>query len=66
MLAKLSNSLPLKMQRAQDNQKDFIWVLMWARRVKGKEWTNVYGTMWSYLAKWLGSNQQNTRNLKVH
>jgi len=40
-----------KMQCAQDNQEDFIWVVTWARKVKGKEWTNTFRTMWSYLAK---------------
>ena len=40
-----------KIQCAQDNQEDFLWVIMWARRVKGMEWTNAFITMWSYLAK---------------
>jgi len=39
---RLSNSPPLRMQRAHDYQEDFIWVVMWARRVKGKEWTNKF------------------------
>jgi len=40
-----------KMQCAQDNQEDFDTVVTWARRFKGNEWTNAFGTMWSYLAK---------------
>jgi len=31
-----------KMQSAQDDQKDFIWVVMCARRVKEKELTNTF------------------------
>ena len=31
------------MQYAQDNQEDFTWVVMWAIRVKEKEWTNAFG-----------------------
>jgi len=31
------------MQCAQDNQEDFNEVVIWARKVKGKEWTNAFG-----------------------
>ena len=50
MLPKTLKFSTTKMQCVQDNQEDFIWVVMWVRRVKGKESTNVFGTMWSYLA----------------
>jgi len=39
------------MKYAKDNQEDFRWVVIWAKRVKGKEWKNEFGTIWSYLAK---------------
>jgi len=39
------------MQCAHDNQEDFDRVVTWAKRVKEKEWTNAFGTMWSYLVK---------------
>jgi len=42
---KLAKTLKLsitKIQCAQDNQEDFIRAVMWARRVKEKEWTNVF------------------------
>jgi len=32
-----------KMQSSQGNQEDFTWVVTWAKRVKGKEWTNEFG-----------------------
>jgi len=32
-----------KMLCAQDNQEDFIPIVMWARRVNGKEWTIEFG-----------------------
>jgi len=51
MLAKARKFSTTKMQFAQDNQEDFDRVVTWARRVKGKEWTNAFETMWSYLAK---------------
>ena len=37
MLAKTLKFSTTKMQCAQDNQKDFIWVIMWVGRVKVKE-----------------------------
>ena len=51
MLAKTLEFSTTNMQCAQDNQEDFTWVVIWARRVKGKKWTNIFGTMWNYLAK---------------
>jgi len=43
MLAKTLKFSTTKIHYGQDNQGDFIWVVMWARRVKGKEWTNEFG-----------------------
>jgi len=43
MLAKTLKFSTTKMQCAQDNQEHFTWVVTWARRVKGKEWTNEFG-----------------------
>jgi len=43
MLAKTPKFSTTKMQCAQDNQEDFDRVVMWAKRVKGKEWTNKFG-----------------------
>jgi len=43
MLAKIVKFSTNKMQRAQDNQEDIIWVIIWAKRVKGKEQTNAFG-----------------------
>ena len=45
-LAKTLKFSTTKMQCAQDNQEDFTWVVMWARKVKEKEvdkriWDNV-------------------------
>jgi len=37
MLDKALKFSTTKMHYAQDNQEDFIRVVMWARRVKGKE-----------------------------
>jgi len=37
MLAETLKFSTTKMQRAQDDLEDFMWALMWARRVKGKE-----------------------------
>jgi len=51
MRAKTLKFSTTKMKCAQDNQDDFIWVVMWAKRVKTKEWINKFGTMWSYIAK---------------
>jgi len=51
MLAKTLKFSPTKIKCVENNQEDFIWVVLWAKRVKGKEWTNVFGAMWSYLAK---------------
>jgi len=45
MLAKTLEFSTTKMQCAQSNQEDFIRVVTWARKVKGKEWTNAFGTM---------------------
>ena len=42
-LQRLSNSPPLKMQFAEDKQEEFTWVVVWARRVKGKELTHKFG-----------------------
>jgi len=39
------------MQCAHNNQEDFTWVVMWAKRVKEKKWTKEFGAQWSYLAK---------------
>jgi len=50
MLVKTLKFSTTKMQCAQDSQEDFTWVVIWARRAKEKEWTNEFGTMWSYLA----------------
>jgi len=36
MLPKTFKFFTTKMQYAEDDQKDFIWAAMWARRVKGK------------------------------
>jgi len=48
MLDKALKFSTTKIHCAQDNQEDFTWIVMWAIRVKGKEWTNVFETMWSY------------------
>jgi len=42
-LAKTLKFSTTRMQYAQDNQEDFTWVVMWAIRVKEKEWTNAFG-----------------------
>jgi len=41
-LAKTLKFPTIKMQCAQGNQENFIWVVMWAR-LKKKEWTNEFG-----------------------
>jgi len=41
-LPRLSNSPPLKMQCAQNNQEEFAWVVTWAKRVKRKEWISEF------------------------
>ena len=43
MLAKTLKFSTTKMQYAQGNQEDFNRVVMWAKKVKGKEWTNAFG-----------------------
>ena len=43
MLDKTLKFSTTRMQYAQDNQEDFTQVVMQARRVKGKEWTNEFG-----------------------
>jgi len=40
-LAKTLKFFIAKMQCTHDNQEDFTWVIIWAKKVKGgKEWTN--------------------------
>ena len=36
MLAKTLKFATTSMQCAQDNQEDFIWVIMWAKKGQGK------------------------------
>ena len=43
MLDKAPKFSTTKMQCVQDDQEDFIWAVMWARMIKGKEWTNAFG-----------------------
>ena len=54
------------MQCAQDNQEDFIWVVMWARRVKEKEWTNAFGQCGAEQHSDYGATNKTPRNLEVH
>ena len=43
MLDKALNFFTAKMQCAKNDQEDFIQVVMWARRVKAKDWANAFG-----------------------
>ena len=43
MLAKTFKFSTTRMQCVQDNQEDFTWVVMWARRVRRKELINEFG-----------------------
>ena len=43
MLGKARKFSTTKMHYAQDNQEDFDRIVTWARRVKGKKWTNAFG-----------------------
>jgi len=43
MLAKTLKFSTTKMKCTQDNQENFTWVVMWARRIKEKERTNAFG-----------------------
>ena len=60
ILAKTLKFSATKIQCAQENPEDFDRVVTSGRKVKGKEWTNAFGTMWSYLAKRIENNQQTT------
>jgi len=42
MLAKTLKFSTTKMKCAQDNKENFTWIVVWARRIKGKEWTNAF------------------------
>ena len=43
MLDKALKLSTTKMQCVEDDQEDFIWVIMWARRAKKKEQKNEFG-----------------------
>ena len=43
MLDKTLKFSTTRMQYAQDNEEAFDRDVTWARRVKGKEWTNEFG-----------------------
>jgi len=61
MLAKTLKFSTTRMQCAQDNQEDFIWVLMWVKMVKGKEWTNAF---WQGGATSQATKEQPTNHQK--